>query len=1350
MRALVWCCLTLMLALPAPAQEIPSALRDWQAWVLHDAPQRDCPYLTGGDARTTVQRCIWPGQLTLAANADGGRFTLDVQVDATAWVALPGSREAWPEQVTDQGKALVVLNHAGAPAVHLARGQHRLDGVLPWSMRPAQLVVPAAIGLLSLTLDGKPVARLQRSGNTVVLGEAAASERVADALSVRVFRRLSDGLPPFLLTRIQLDVTGSAREQVLGPILPSGFVATALSSKLPARLDADGRLRVQLRSGQWQLEIAARATAPLAEVAFKLPAAPWPSRELWSYADDSAFRSSRVDGVAVDPAQAGVPPDWRALAAFVVEDGHPLAVKAGARGLQGSQGDQLSLQREMWLDFAGQGLTVDDYLRGDLQQSGRLTVAAPWQLLRAAQTGVPLPVSSDANGSGVELHATHINLDAGLRLPEYGGAIPVAGWQRHLDGIAATLHLPPGYRLLGAPGADRSPDSWVAGWSLLDLFVVALIALFAGRLLGWPMALLAAVYLALSQHEAGAPRWTLLLVMALLLLQRVLPAGALQRTSRYAATGLLALAVLWAVPFAVGQMRVALHPQLEHSALPDSAAARYSRQAPAAQEAADISARPKASPPPAPAPVVVEEQSTMAEMAPVSQPAAATQATQAMPQGPVQAGPGTPDWDVGNNYQLGWTGGVTASQTVRLVIAPAWLVRLLRVLMLGLLGVLLAKLLRTLMDAGAMRARWQWPRQATAAALALLLLPAAARAQELPTPELLQQLKARLTEAPVCAPNCAAVAAASLRLEGDRLQWSQTVHAGATVAIPLPDGGNELILSGVRVDQRPDESLLRDGGKLLLRLGPGIHQVELDYRVLADSLRLRLPLPPTRLDASVDGWTVQGVDQHRISGDGIGLQRKPPASGPAVHNEPAQTFPPYVRLIRTLEFGAEWRVHNRVQRLAPRTDGFTLRLPLLAGEHPLGDALPVKQGQVEISFKSGQYEYEWDSRLDRQDALQLVAPPLGERSEIWRLIADSAWHIDASGVPLSRSPVGALFQPLPGETLKVALNQPPRVAGDSVAFDQVRVESVAGERVIDSTLTLRARSTRGGEHAIHLPGDAELVSASRDGIAQTLSLRDGQLSLPLLPGVHDYVLQLRQPHGVASRTRSIAAALGAAAANVQVQLGLPQDRWLLWTSGPADGPAVLYWSELVVLLLLAWGLGRFAPTPLKWWHWLLLGLGFSAFDWSAFAVVALWLILLGVRQQRPPSAAMQSGYFNLIQLGLAALTVFALFALIAAVPQGLLGQPDMHVAGNGSSASQLHWFVDRVDSVVSVGSAWSLPLWTYKLAMLAWALWLANALIGWLRWAFNAWSLGGYWRRRVMPVSTEPVAETSAGASEHD
>ena len=123
----------------------------------------------------------------------------------------------------------------------------------------------------------------------------------------------------------------------------------------------------------------------------------------------------------------------------------------------------------------------------------------------------------------------------------------------------------------------------------------------------------------------------------------------------------------------------------------------------------------------------------------------------------------------------------------------------------------------------------------------------------------------------------------------------------------------------------------------------------------------------------------------------------------------------------------------------------------------------------------------------------------------------------------------------------------------------------------------------------------------------------------------------------------------------------------------------------------------------------------------------------------------------LAQVALAVLTALALLTLVGAVPQGLLGLPDMHVAGNGSGAWNLRWFADQSAGALPRAGVFSVSLWVYKLAMLAWALWLANALIGWLRWAFGAWSEGGYWRRPV-PAATPPgLPSTRSGdGASHD
>jgi hypothetical protein len=208
--------------------------------------------------------------------------------------------------------------------------------------------------------------------------------------------------------------------------------------------------------------------------------------------------------------------------------------------------------------------------------------------------------------------------------------------------------------------------------------------------------------------------------------------------------------------------------------------------------------------------------------------------------------------------------------------------------------------------------------------------------------------------------------------------------------------------------------------------------------------------------------------------------------------------------------------------------------------------------------------------------------------------------------------------------------------------------------------------------------------------------------------------------------------LGTDSVNQNIRVLMPRNRWVLLTGGPRLGPAVLFWSYIAVILLVAIGLGRTRLTPLAWWQWLLLGLGLTQVPLLGAGVIIGWLLALGLRRKVPEDIA--ADRFNTVQILLAALTVMAAVALIAAIQKGLLGLPEMQVSGNGSTAYNLNWYADRVGSATAAIWILSVPIYVYRLLMLAWALWLAFSLVGWVKWGWGSFTTGGYWKQTTTLV----------------
>jgi hypothetical protein len=279
---------------------------------------------------------------------------------------------------------------------------------------------------------------------------------------------------------------------------------------------------------------------------------------------------------------------------------------------------------------------------------------------------------------------------------------------------------------------------------------------------------------------------------------------------------------------------------------------------------------------------------------------------------------------------------------------------------------------------------------------------------------------------------------------------------------------------------------------------------------------------------------------------------------------------------------------------------------------------------------------------------------------------------------------------------------------------------------------MQIRSSKGGQYTLRLPAEANLQTVRINGVTEALSAIDRELTISVTPGVQTVEIEWRKAKGIATRFKSDELDLKIASINHRIEMVLGNDRWTLFTFGPQLCPAVRFWSLLGILLVVALALARLSLTPLTTTQWLLLAIGLSQVAVPLAAIVVLWLLALGMRERH--SGELKNYRFNLAQLGLVVLSVAALLILVEAIRHGLLGHPDMHIAGNGSTAHQLRWYVDRVLPQTPQANVLSVPILVYRLLMLAWALWLALAILKWLRWGWDLFRQG---RSVASVVNTE-------------
>ncbi|TLU64902.1 hypothetical protein FE810_10650 [Thalassotalea litorea] len=1347
-------------------QDIPKSLQPWQSWVQADIQDLQCPNINRLPFNNISHHiCAWNSPLILDLNTNAGEFSQRwLVLNKESWVALPGDNWVWPENVTANQKTVAVVRHQGRPHVLLPKGDYQIRGEFHWQHIPKQLGIPPQTALFELSVNGDKKENLRLEGGELWLGAPQLARVEANEMTIDVTRLLEDGPYLSLTTLLTLKVYGQAREENLGQALPEGFTLTGIESDLPTYLDGQGQLHIKALPGDWEVEIQARARQDQLTITRPRITSPWPEQEIWVYAPDESFRMSKITGPApADTSQAILPGEWEELPGYLLDDKSNLHIDVSHRGMSAQIRNQLMLQRNLWLNFDGQGFTFRDHLTGKMLKNWRLSMPSPYRLESGQDQDGTLLVSQVDEVRGIENRYHHLDIHAQGQITSIS-TFNITGWQQSFDTINYAIQLPPSYRLFALFGADHTSNTWLDKWNLWNSFVVLLITGLIASLFNKPIAALSMIALVLIYHEPGAPVIAIGVALLFVALQRQIHTTRFGFIAKALAKTTVLIALLASAYFMATQLRLVVYPQLEHQYVADklqrsASVEAFSPQALEERRLADAeykaAAKRKREDDEFERIEVTESRVKRSELI-----------SRYQANAPLQAGSGRPQWRW-NSYSARWNSPVEQGQQIHLLILSPTVYNLLRLSGLSLLLLMLYLMLKNSFSSGEQVKNWLKGNVTKSKAkgksvlgvgllglltMATSLISEPLQAAGFPDQQLLLELQKKLAQPEKCDPDCATVQSVDLVIDKQQLTLVLNVHAIASVAIALPSSPQWRAQQVLINDQRA-KALLKRQDKTYIMVAAGIHQIELKGEIFhQDTIAIRFDERPQTVRQKVLGWEISGVHRNKLTHNTLELIPKSNSEQQQAGNV-KQRIKPFVKVNRRLYFDENWRLETEVQRVAPSKGAINVNVALLPQEKVFSAGVVVKDNQVNVTMSAAEDSVTWHSNIPRVTQFAWQAADNDSYIEQWRIIASPSWTLSLEGVPQVLYEMSGddyfefNFLPQRGETLTFNVSRPEAVQGEFLAIDNAKIRWMPGKRLAKLELEFDYRSTKAAQHRIDIPPGYELTEALTDGRRLQLQLQQQQLVLPISPGQHNYRLAFSHSQELTLHSEFPVFDLKVPVSNIKSQMPLNGDRWLLFTSGPSIGPAVVYWSELVVFVLAALLLSKLNFAPLSLWQWLLLGLGISTNNWSVFIMIVLTFAALRF-YQRPQNESHWRRY-NLGKIGITLLAIATLIGLVGIIPVALLSAPDMGIVGNQSHSWSLNWFSDKSAGLTPQIWVLSLPILVYKAVMLLWVMWLSFTFIRWVKWGWKRLTDDGFMMAKPIIVKADTPHQTKTSGSDN-
>lgn len=1371
---------------------IPESLEPWVDWVLEDNPFFACPVRATDGVRLNCIWVRETNIDVLRGQTFGAKFELKVHAFAESSLQLPFSQSFKPQNVRLNGQEVALGGGNSAPEVLVPIGSHTLIGDLVWTeeSEPRYLEIPRS-GIVRLSIDSEQVTHpsLQGGGSRLwfsnEITDTPTTTKTPDTELVRVFRHFIDDIPQTQTTYIRVTITGNPRTLDFGKVISDEYEITNLSSRWPAILSNDGNLVVQVSPGSNDIQINARATDQLSSFSYEKISPIWPDLEYWGIQPMHHLRIIRMEGAPrTDLSQVNAPSRMRRTSGFVLAEDDELELIEEQRGSVQPYASMFGISRDIWLNFKGDFYTVADSIRTDVASAQQVASTIPLGEVRVNGNArlIVYDDSSEDQLTSIYLKPEDEYLSS---ISKVSRAEPLSPntWSVEAESLNARLHLPPGWMMLWSNGIDEVEGSWLSKWGIWDVFIVLLLLCLVWGLGGWKWTAIVAATVLISYQLDNAPTFGWVVLAAMCYAMKAIKHVKLNQVVTLSFWVVFFVVSIVCIYHATMSMRNAIHPQLAAESptfeqrVASALERRYTAEEIVQMGASDLSdffrripeqfnsTTPQTSTSFATGDEEMEEIVTTGTYMPTTDPTARISQTPKVvttgsrinlgedsdsylgllsaeprtydPTLPIaiQTGPGRPIWQW-QTATLSWDGPVAQDQKMTLVLMGPWFTRLLYLFSAFATLLVLAYFLYLKVPGIKNCVKTVLPGTSGVASLvflAMLFNPQDAQA-DIPDADLLKELESRLLALPDCLNECAYLEEAKVTLTDGVLTIAMQIHAEDRVAIPLPSENNTWNLIDLRqgTNQLP---LLRERSRLYTLLDEGVHNIVLTANITGlDQFDVAFELIPGHLAIDAPNWRIEGLIRGQVDDRKLTFYRENSDEQIVSTSEITTNFAPleitpYVSVLRQIVLSYEPTIITRVARVAPYSDEFTVRIPLLPNEQVTTASMSVEGEHMVVNLRANQGSITWESKLIVDSTITLSAPPIAERTERWSIVGSDFWSYDYEGiVPIDEGDNHTMFVPRSNEVLQVDVQQTQPVPGESITISNVNAFHEVGSQSTSTDLKLFILASQPGDIEITLPENANIESLMFGEEFQSLPSNNVVL-VPVQPGNHLYTLNWKTDRGISLAYSPPSASLSQPAVNTSTDIQLPENRWILWLAGSSLGTTVAFWSVLVGVLLAAVVVSKIPSFALSTRDAVILAGGASLVDLKVLVVVGIWFLAIWFKS-RTKEEIVRPWLYRLEQLVLTGITLLVLYVLVSTIVTALTNDPNMYIVSAKYYNDWFTWFSDEITGEVPSPWILSVPMWVYLVLILAWVMWLVFTLLKWMR----AW-----WESLKTPVLWVPI-----------